>query len=315
MLNLSTYGNAASWSQNSNTFTFPLDVAVSTSAQYILLIDANANAIFSRNSGLTFSSTSTGAFASQACALSTSGQYSAVACSGGANGVLISSNFNTSYSGYLPGISGVAVCMSAAGKYMYLANSSTNIYASNNYGVSWIVISNTGATDNIGNGNTNNKVIACSSSGQIVSFFSTATGKIFVSQDYASTWTSTTGLIGTSSFIGMSMSGSGQYQLAISNNNQIFLSTDFGFTWIRQASGTTFSGLLSPSVSAAGQYMAISTNTTNVYTSSDYGSTWTSSVIGSTNGFTNVAVISDGSHIYGTSYSSSGLNLYKSTNI
>lgn len=80
--------------------------------------------------------------------------------------------------------------------------------------------------------------------------------------------------INTNSWRCVSMSSSGRYQTAITDNGNIYNSSDFGNTWILNLNIPSGKYLISIAVSSSGQYQTIVSNSDSLYRSDDFGVTW-----------------------------------------
>jgi len=273
---------------------------ISNTGQYILIPIKNNQTILSTNYGSTWN-----------VLANLSGQtgYASAAVSGNGKIMYIrngtttyrSGNSGTSWTAYNTisvedTLAGTA--LSYDGKYIVFAGkdpatSNSNIYVSNNYGISWTI----GATFPT----INNKFVACiSSTGQYMSVLST-TSYVLVSNDYGVTWSiKYINALLTSNYICMSYSG--QYQSVVSNTG-IFVSSDYGNTFVCTYSGLTSDQFTTITMIGSGEYQyAVNSGNKLLYRSTDFGLTWgalyTNSYVPS-----NTVVSSDGTVML---YSASG---------
>ena len=161
------------------------------------------------------------------------------------------------------------VSTSSNGQYITVGANSTfgYIYVSSNYGQTW-------ATAVTLSGTTTFNDISMSSSGQYQSITTNSTS-IYISSTYGQTWSTIT-VSAIPNHI--SISGSGQYQIATSGSN-VFLSTNYGQIWSNYTGLNLGTGNTSCSISGNGQYMIVAARnayggTGWVYTSNNYGQTW-----------------------------------------
>ena len=102
---------------------------------------------------------------------------------------------------------------------------------------------------------------------------SLVTGFIYRSDNYGITWALATTQPSALIWQSVSLSGSGQYQTAVSSNIFIYRSTDYGITW----TSVTSSGnrnWRSVSISTDGQYQTAVVSAGFIYRSNDYGFSW-----------------------------------------
>jgi len=222
--------------------------------------------------------------------ISTTGKYQLFSI---ANSLFLSSNYgaNGSWTTPLPSISSSTIfaCnMSYDGKYMVACDLSA-IYISNAYGAlaSWT------RTPTITSSPTNTTIksissFAISSTGQYMSFSFNGLGHIYTSADFGATWTLSTLSLQTIYFYtSISVSATGQFQVATTDKNHIFFNTQFGISgdWRKLTdiylsnrltstvnaffnqtnSATTFNTV---SISANGKYILYTPSTVSTYLSS-----------------------------------------------
>ena len=187
------------------------------------------------------------------------------------------------------------------GQYQVVAKGSTSnyypttqgyLYVSSNYGSSWTTITNAyGYFYDIAISNNGAYVLAVAYNGYA-----------YLSSNYGASF-GTISSLGTNTFIGCAVSGTGQYQTIVgqySTGGAYYLkrSTDYGATWSNPTSIATsgYSQNLScVTMDSTGQYQAIGSlaDTINsgvkpaIYLSSDYGATWTVSF---TNSFSGISI-------------------------
>jgi len=147
------------------------------------------------------------------------------------------------------------------GKYQVAANTSGQVYVSSDFGATWNLVLNT---------NTSHSFRDCSISenGMYISVTEDF-GYLRVSSDYGATWT----MKGYGNWRGISMSRSGQYQVAIqASSGYIYTSSDYGVNWTQRMAMNAWSC----TVNANGQYALIGSAGYYLYGSSDYGVNWSS---------------------------------------
>ncbi len=195
--------------------------------------------------------------------LSSSGQYQTAVVTFGE--IWLSADYGNNWAAVVTAPSGVAwasVSISASGQYQTaVIDSSSSIYVSNDYGVSWTPV----------NGNHYWISVSVSDSGQYQTALQNG-GFISRSSNFGVSWS----FVGNNQYWdSVSVSSTGQYQTALGNNapNQINISTNFGSSWT-----TTNSPLLywtAVSISSSGQYQTAVVNGGQIYVSIDFGNTWT----------------------------------------
>jgi hypothetical protein len=232
--------------------------AMSASGQYAIICPGNNNittpglVYISSTYGQTWSATT---ISVNGCvAISASGQYMAICntfwsdANNSVNGIYVSSNYGQSWR-QTNTTSMYAICMSSTGQYIYASSYAVN-YAgySTNYGQTWTAISGiTPSTIGI-------QHIACSASGQYVTFTGNGTG-IYYSSNYGQTFTRSASFTSAQCMC-VAMTASGQYQVASQwNSSTIYYSSTYGVTW---SSTTGSAGQSLITISASGQYITIS---------------------------------------------------------
>jgi uncharacterized protein YkuJ len=161
------------------------------------------------------------------------------------------------------------------GKYQTAVGTNSQIYRSDDYGITWnpVSVSNTWIS------------IAMSYDGIYQTAIATGS-RVYRSDDYGITWN----IIATTDvnlWSSVSISETGEFQTAtsvnttnISDDGYIYKSVDYGITWIKLTSIAPTSGnndWTSVSISATGQYQTAAANKLSnryLYTSNDYGVTW-----------------------------------------
>ena len=152
-----------------------------------------------------------------------------------------------------------SVSLSSSGQYQLASTLDGNgIYLSSDYGNTWTKINYSFFNGKVWNS------ISLSSSGQYQTVigrntFSSASYTVYisVSGDYGANWTNVYTLTGTTPFVDVQISSSGQYQMTINRNSLILASIDYGKTWIERII-TTVSSTNSPiAMSSSGQYLLI----------------------------------------------------------
>lgn len=149
--------------------------------------------------------------------------------------------------------------ISADGKYQIAVSQQKNIYRSEDYGITWI---NTDFEYQLYG-------IAISADGEKLTLISPIS-KIYNSNDYGLTWNDDNNSTIYKSFIGVSVSSSGQYQSSGLLNDNILVSSDFGVTWKKVAEEKQWSSI---SISLTGQYQS-AIEPYGLYRSSDFGKSW-----------------------------------------
>ena len=203
-------------------------------------------------------------------AISTSGQYQTI------TGIylLISNNYGVTWTQKQYDTFFSCVEISSSGQYQ-LVGAQSALYLSNDFGITWNSINSI----SIDTYNTFTAV-AISASGQYQSV--TRNGSlgmkgIYISSDYGTTFINTLSPeMNGKTLIKVKMSGSGQYQTVLTQENNIYTSTNYGVTWalnnINTNNLTNVSGL---AMCASGQYQTISFyENIGFYISSDFGNTW-----------------------------------------
>jgi hypothetical protein len=207
-------------------------------------------------------------------ATSYNGQYTIISTID--NGVRLSSNYGITFVQYAAatfpttGVTYTYSCMAYDAKCIYIArDNSTLLYKSSNFGILWTTTTVTGLL--------NPRMISTNYTGKYVSIAHN-TG-IFASTNAGVTFTSRA----TTPVTGISMSFSGQYQLAVSSilnasNYSVYRSTNYGFTFglvsSLQSTTTPYNGV---AISRYGDIQLIGGNGCGIIYSSNYGSTWTNS--------------------------------------
>jgi hypothetical protein len=138
-----------------------------------------------------------------------------------------------------------------------------------------------------------------SASGQYqtaVTSSSSSDGYVYTSSDFGSSWSQQT--TPTSNWQSVAVSGSGQYQVAVSTSGSslggyIYISSNFGASWSQQT--TTSSNWQSVAVSVSGQYQTAVSLGSTIYVSSDYGNSW-SSISGTSKYWLSVAMTASGQY-------------------
>jgi len=244
--------------------------------------------------------------------ISSTGQYqSAIAYDGTAYYIYVSTDYGASWSenfDYTPKLTGISV--SASGQYQTAcAENSGAIRISNDYGLSWILASNTSGYEW--------KCVSISASGQYQTacIYNGSTNYIYTSSNYGKYWSLNEYEPGNGIVSSVSLSASGQYQsICTSLGGRIYISNDYGNTWDTSDGSPTNANLVSISVSASGQYQVVAQYATgspsgytgSIFTSTDYGNNW-SSINNAPNDmdlapWSGVAISASGQYIAGVLY-------------
>jgi hypothetical protein len=244
-------------------------VSMSSSGQYqTYCIMSNTYGYISSDYGNTwrdiYSNYSTGSLSG--ITISSNGKYVAMYGSK----LVFSSDYGSTFTTFTlpntPFTNSNGFAMSASGQYQSFVSFTRVIYVSSDYGKTW----NTASAD----ASINWYGISMSASGQYQTAFQfrSSGGKIHISSNYGTTWTSTNFTIACD---GICVSASGQYQSAFSQGGYIYISYDYGQTWVQSPSSPSqnWYGIC---ISASGQYQVAAVATNNyIWLSSDYGKTWT----------------------------------------
>jgi hypothetical protein len=179
------------------------------------------------------------------------------------------------------------ICISATGQYQTAVVNGGYIYTSNNFGVTWVQDTSIGATKNY-NG------IGMSKSGQYQTVLNDATGYIYTSSNYGVTWIANISA-GTGSWVSVSISATGQYQIIGNTAGKVYISNNYGITWTPKS--TIGSGTVSVSISGTGQYQTAVIVSGYIYSSNDYGNTWTQDTsIGASRIWNSVSISANGQY-------------------
>ena len=206
--------------------------------------------------------------------------------------------------------------MSSSGQHISITRKKNTsyrplIYTSNDYGITWNNVYP--LPENILN---LDGYIAMSSNGQNQTYILPSYG-IYVSSDYGINWVNKSS--GNIAWSGVSISSSGKYQLATSNQSpgSIYLSDDSGNTW--NIINTDISMNYPPkinwkdsAISSTGQYMTIisgADGNSSIYKTINYGSNWI--VTGPSGDWTSITMDSSGQNQYVTN---NGGEIYYSNN-
>lgn len=152
--------------------------------------------------------------------------------------------------------------------------------------------------------------VAMSGSGQYIivssisTFEYTASGCIYLSNDYGASWKQGPTPSYTSTALTVSMNG--QYMHAIPTRVGLvgYYSTDYGVTWNSQNIPYSFAAF---AANATGQFM-VGCYFKNIYISDNAGKTWTTSTVSTLIGCSDISTSSSGDSIYITFSSSSPVN-------
>ena len=188
------------------------------------------------------------------------------------NRLNISSNSGTSFAipSDLSSVSIISAAFSQDGKYQ-LAISSTNIYVSNNLGVTYT--SKLGGLSGLRPTNTPFGVgVAMSLNGQYM--FVNSSTSLRYSNDFGLTWIDSSGVTGS---IILECSYTGKY-VSLRTGTDVYISSDFGATFTSKYNSTNISG---KRMSLDGKYLiVVNTGNTNMQISKNYGESWTTVTTG-----------------------------------
>lgn len=156
--------------------------------------------------------------------------------------------------------------------------------------------------------------LALSSSGQYVGAVSNgnisynSAGSVYISSDYASTWSIVTS-VPSNSWTFITLSSNGQYMVivggggnvpeanyTVGSQSYIYTSSNYGISWNQTAIQSSWSGVASDS--SGRRIVALATS--GIYVSSDYGQTWSVSSPSSNN---QVASSATGQYLISSNYS------------
>ena len=247
-------------------------ISISSTGQYQTAIAYGSNNIWtSSDYGVTWTPRASGREWYHV-SVSSTGQYQTAVVYGGQ--IWGSSDFGVSWSARESSRNWVSISISSTGQYQTAAVESSHLYISSDFGITWTSrLTDTGR-------NWTHSGMSMSTTGQYQSaiVYSTSTnGYIYGSSDFGDTWT--TRMTNTNrNWTGISLSGTGQVQLALEQNT-IFTSTNYGVTWVQRSTATRTNAFTRIKSSASGQYqLATSGPVRNpygqFYVSSNYGQTW-----------------------------------------
>jgi photosystem II stability/assembly factor-like uncharacterized protein len=167
------------------------------------------------------------------------------------------------------------VAISQDGKYQTLTITSSSrgdisfpssIVTSNDYGLTWSIISNLGK-------NICTNAMSYDGKYQIAGDYGSDSAGIYKSKDYGKTWD----FIQTEKndlWIAGALSSDGKYQIYVSQKPYvIYRSSDYGETWIR-SKFVSNSSIYGVGMSANGKNLVITPPLLKIYSSTDYGETW-----------------------------------------
>lgn len=164
----------------------------------------------------------------------------------------------------------ISISISDNGQYQTAASYAyeSYIYTSNDYGETW------------------NKVevdkrwwcVDMSANGQYqTAIINASNGRIWTSNNYGKTWVEDTSDPVNRFRRSISMSSTGQYQLAPVYGGLIWISDDYGQTWAASPTSPVYERWNSSAVSETGQYQTVVGDGVKIWTSNDYGQTWVES--------------------------------------
>lgn len=199
------------------------------------------------------------------CCMSRSGQYQ-VAVSG--SGVFYSSNYGITWNTSAGLASGITVCCSYDGRYVYAQLNAASVYKSSDYGANFAVCFNTGV---------NLKNVACSGDGKyvIICDSNPSTFVSWGSSDYGATW-SQFGPAGTAGECAAALSSDGKVMYYIkSTAGNFYKSADYGATWGAAVPiAITAANPKNMACSGNGRYIIIAITNNPILLSDDYGATF-----------------------------------------
>ena len=197
------------------------------------------------------------------------------------------------------------ISVSGNGQYQ-LATATSYVYSSSNYGSNW-----TDITSKLSGSEFQGVSVDYSGQYQTICVFA---GPVYVSINYGATFTSNQG---NAPWETVSISATGQYQTAISenygaDNGGIFTSVNYGSTWTSNTGVPTGVAWQALGVSGSGQYQTAAIYGQGVYTSSNYGSNWTSNVSAPVGNWNGASICSNGQ--YQTLVQNNGGGIFTSAN-
>jgi hypothetical protein len=119
-------------------------------------------------------------------------------------------------------------------------------------------------------------------------------GRIYISNNYGTSWTTASGTINSvvRNWAAISVSATGEYMSAVVNGSTIWTSSTFGRSWTARNSSRAWTAI---NISADGQVQVASVSGGQVYISVDYGVNWTP--YGSSQNYSWVACAGNGAFI------------------
>ena len=170
-------------------------------------------------------------------------------------------------------------------KFMLGDLTGSNLQLSTNSGTNWSTLTTSFTT---------NPNFAISSDGKYITVAErTTSGRLYVSSDGGASFTLKYTCGGAQQFSAVSMSETGQYQLAVIYAGGRMLSTDYGNTWTTP-SGTVY--YMDAYVSTSGQYMITASSSGTISKSVNYGSSFSALTIASQN-YWSACISNDGQYI------------------
>jgi hypothetical protein len=254
-------------------------VAMSTSGQYQTAVRDSDQIYISSDYGTTWTAVDSSR-AWSGVSMSSTGQYQTSVVNSGF--IYISSNYGITWVAKGLSRTWTDVAVSTTGQYQITCRGASAIYRSLDYGNTWTSVSGTG----------NMTSIAMSSTGQYLTGSSSLGYDLQISSDFGLTWTIPAGTPGSLVWGQVSISSSGQYQIAGTNDGTgyIYISNDYGNTWVPSFTSLGTGIYNGAFVSGDAHYIIFTeSNSTSIYVSESTnigptGAPGTVSVVGSGTG-------------------------------
>ncbi len=238
-------------------------------------------------------------------ASSQTGQYMVAVIGAGEEGaVFVSNNYGSNWiqvrydtNSYFNAVSCDSIC-----QHIIVAPGNTN-YAllSSDRGSSWSsstpILPDEQSMTNVAMSGTGQYIVVSS----ISTYEYTASGTIYVSNDFGASWQQ--GPTPSYTFTALTVSMNGEYMRAIPTRvgTTGFYSEDFGKTWISQTIPSSFAAF---AANSTGQFL-VGCNFKTIYVSNNAGKTWTTKTVSTLVGCSDISTSSSGDSIYVTFSSSS----------
>jgi hypothetical protein len=153
-------------------------------------------------------------------------------------------------------------CISKDGSTVYrIVIGSNTLYKSIDYGVTFSLVQ-TFANMQVGFD------VAMSENLQYVTVVGVNGGSLYNSNDYGVSFTER---LTSRRFLTISVSSSGQYQIASDDSSGLYVSSNYGVSWTNTQSLPFYNGA---ATNATGQYMVAGNSNYGIYVSSNYGVSW-----------------------------------------